>query len=508
MVSRTWPDERAFAYVKARFDAGEPINRNAMLNEDPEGKMVYTMQHETRFSSWRNFLSAFSDFYELDLDVREIERQADRKGQEERTKWSREIIKEKVLKYHSEGRDVSYTGVLEYDPELVYSVNIIDRRTGEKKYGYKNWGELLDDCGLSHAAKLREQNKARIETEIRELAEEHGPEILLYKNAKIKAPGLFGAALKPRFHGGWSYAVNSAGFKYGPVSHLGQSLDDDSLMDGSIKELARKRSISERKGIIMRAAMENMRKGTVFRDDLADKTFLYNGRRYKLLSQIDHFYGGTTSLMQTILSSGSIMDKNDLLATIYRETLSRDVLETLYDDNKGLIDSIARKVYNNFLKKGIPTLSFEELRQEGFLGFEQSARRFDKDGGAKFSSFLYKRVRGAMLDANERLLKRINRESSDIFWSDDGETDLSKFDFLLDEHPDPAETVIDRLVAKEALDVLGGELKRHKKVLKMRYLKGMTAEEVAEALGLSAVSIYKIKNQAISIIGDKIGDEW
>ena len=91
MRHREWPDKRAFVYVKGKLDKGEYINRSAML-EDPEGRMVYSLSHGSRFGSWRNFLEAFIKFYRLDLDVSEIEREANRRGADKRTVWSKKKI--------------------------------------------------------------------------------------------------------------------------------------------------------------------------------------------------------------------------------------------------------------------------------------------------------------------------------------------------------------------------------------------------------------------------------
>jgi hypothetical protein len=178
--TRQWTDERAFEYLKARYDRGENITRNDFLREDPNRTLIYTLAHQSRFGSWSNFLQAFIDHYHLDetdgLTVKALEDASNRRGCGKRTSWSRELIRKRVLEHKKSGRSVGYGAVLEYDPSLVFVAIHSVNRDGTKKY-YKNWTEVLADCELQDEGR-RGWNKQAILDSIRQYAKEHGKLIL------------------------------------------------------------------------------------------------------------------------------------------------------------------------------------------------------------------------------------------------------------------------------------------------------------------------------------------
>lgn len=66
----------------------------------------------------------------------------------------------------------------------------------------------------------------------------------------------------------------------------------------------------------------------------------------------------------------------------------------LFNEHRELVDVIARQVLREIGRH----VDFEDLRQMGFQGLLEAARRFDDSRGVSFRRFANYRIRGAMLD--------------------------------------------------------------------------------------------------------------
>jgi RNA polymerase sigma factor (sigma-70 family) len=506
--NRTWPDDKAFAYVKKRYDSGESITRNDFLSEDPEGKLVYTLAHETRFGSWRNFLAAMINFYNLKITVKELEKQSNYRGILKRTIFTREEIKTRVKKYYDEGKDVSYSGVLEYDEKLAWAVNKPSTGYGLKHHGYGSWGEVLEDLGLIDVQKLKPQSTIRIIQEIKDLEKEEGLESLLKEIAEAKVPGLVCAAQKSRFFGGWSKAVEAAGYKYGPIRGNGQLLNDSELYEGSVIALHRERRIKERKSMIVSAAEELIStRGKLLRDDLEGKKIIVGDKEYLLLSQIDYHYGGVNNLVKEILMRERTPEKNTFLALMYKNAPSEEILSILQQDNIGFIWSIAKKAHASRIERGLPTLPIGDLVNEGFVGFERALRKYEKRPGASLITYAAYWIRGAINNANYKFSQKQFKERSLILSRNGEEDSLSILDLVEDESQRPGEEAIDRVSVQKVFRILDALPRKIRRVMVMKYKEDKSAVEIAERLGVSRMTVYNLEKEALDFIRKKMGIE-
>jgi RNA polymerase sigma factor for flagellar operon FliA len=66
----------------------------------------------------------------------------------------------------------------------------------------------------------------------------------------------------------------------------------------------------------------------------------------------------------------------------------------LIEDHQGLVRAIAHKVG----KKLPRNLEFDDLVAYGMIGLVEASQRFDPNGGARFSSYAYYRIQGAIYD--------------------------------------------------------------------------------------------------------------
>jgi RNA polymerase sigma factor (sigma-70 family) len=503
---RKWPDEKAFAYVKACYDreGSSSITRNNFLRNDPNGKMVYTLSSETRFGGWRKFLSAIIDHYGLDITVEELEKESNREGVAKRTTFTREEIKRRVLMYHEQGRDVSYSGVLEYDKDLVQSMNNQGRACGPRHHGYKNWGAVLDDLGLSGAKRISSQSKSRIVREIKDFAKKRGEGSLLQCVAEVEIPGTFQAAQKRKFFGSWIKAVEAAGYKYGPVSRLGQKFNDPEFACGSLKGDRRRKKIEAKKSKVVSVARELIGvDGQLLRDKLKDRKIVVSGVEYGFLSQVDHLYRGVNNLTRRVLAEEGRLGNNKFLASVYQRSPSREVLGLLQENVMNLIWSIARKVYDSRIKRGLPTFPVEDLVSEGFIGFEEGVRKYQEGHGTKVSTFVAEYARFAMMNANTRHYKSATRETSNGFYGDN-EDAFSVVDRVVDEGQGPEDMVGNKIDSEEVFRILRPLSKKARYVMRMIYKKGMSAAEVAEDMGISTTMVHNYRNQAMGLLRAKL----
>ena len=92
---------------------------------------------------------------------------------------------------------------------------------------------------------------------------------------------------------------------------------------------------------------------------------------------------------------------------LYREATARNVERAEIDPEvaryvescQGLVRSVAWRIH----QKLPPHVELEDLIQFGQLGLLEAARSYDPERGAKFSSFAYQRVQGAILDGLSKL---------------------------------------------------------------------------------------------------------
>ena len=88
------------------------------------------------------------------------------------------------------------------------------------------------------------------------------------------------------------------------------------------------------------------------------------------------------------------MSNEELVKLIQQGINTADNLQLLYDQNKGLIHSMA-----NGLQAYV---EIEDLMQEGFIGLYEAVKRYESDKEVKFMSYAPHWIRNAMMCCIER----------------------------------------------------------------------------------------------------------
>ena len=212
-----------------------------------------------------------------------------------------------------------------------------------------------------------------------------------------------------------------------------------------------------------------------------------------------------------------------------------DACERLLLDNSGLIWSVARRYYG----RGVDP---EDLYQLGCLGFLKAVRGFDPAFGCQFSTYAVPKIAGeirrflrddgavkvsrslkeragAVRAARERLAARLGREPalSELaaetglepeeiaaaqeaglpvasLQSETGEG-LTLESVLGDEGME--EGIVEREALRAAIAALP---ERERRVILLRYYRGMTQEGAARILGVSQVQVSRIERKAVELL--------
>lgn len=151
-----------------------------------------------------------------------------------------------------------------------------------------------------------------------------------------------------------------------------------------------------------------------------------------------------------------------------------DAFKHLYSNNKLLVLGVVQSMI------GISN-SYEDFIQEIFSQAYLKIHQFR--GDAQFSTWLYRIAVNHMLMAKRKgRLSVVSLE--DVISDDDGET-LTYNDIATKETGDTLKT----LSVRQALDKLSDE---YKKIAILYFIEGLSTEEVAETLGISAIRVKNI----------------
>jgi len=224
----------------------------------------------------------------------------------------------------------------------------------------------------------------------------------------------------------------------------------------------------------------------------------------------------------------------DKLALLQRvQSGDRDAAEQMVVENSGLIWSIARRYFG----RGVDN---DDLYQIGCVGFIKAMQGFDLDYGTQFSTYAVPKISGeirrflrddgsikvsrsikenamAIRVARSALEQRLNREPTLSELS--AETSLSVEDIAVAEtatggteslHRETGEDgftleqvlsdstgeerLIEHVALREAIDKLS---EKEKKILGLRYWRGMTQDKTAKVLGVSQVQVSRLERRAV-----------
>lgn len=207
--------------------------------------------------------------------------------------------------------------------------------------------------------------------------------------------------------------------------------------------------------------------------------------------------------------------------------------EQVLEENAGLIWSIVRRYYG----RGVEP---EDLYQLGCLGFLKAVRGYDPEFGTQFSTYAVPKIAGeirrflrddgavkvsrslkergiSIRATRSRLAAQLGREptlselaeetgltaeevaaaetatdSVTSLQSETGENGLTLEGLLGDAGME--ERVVERMALHAALDSIP---ERERKVLLLRYYKGLTQTRVAKVLGVSQVQVSRLERRAV-----------
>lgn len=122
--------------------------------------------------------------------------------------WDREEVRIRITQLYRLNRDISYTGVLEEHPHLLFAA----------VHYFPNWGHAVTSCGIDYGKVRRQQvwSRKRITKELKKL-QKKGEE-LSYNEFERRHPELFHAA--QYYFGSWENALSVVGVDYNKVRRL------------------------------------------------------------------------------------------------------------------------------------------------------------------------------------------------------------------------------------------------------------------------------------------------
>ena len=224
------------------------------------------------------------------------------------------------------------------------------------------------------------------------------------------------------------------------------------------------------------------------------------------------------------------------------QTGDQNASQQLVEENTGLIWSVVRR----YTHRGVEN---EDLFQLGCLGFLKAVQGFDPDFGTQFSTYAVPKIAGeirrflrddgmvkvgrgmkeqalAIYRARTRLLEELGREPAlselaeatgftpeDIAAADlatasvsslhaeSSETGLQLEGLLGSESPE--EGFVERMALRTAIDRLP---ERERKLILLRYYKGLTQDKTAKILGISQVQVSRLEKRTLQTLRQELAE--
>jgi hypothetical protein len=127
---------------------------------------------------------------------------------DKRNFWDREEVAARIKQMHYLGSDISYAGVLESTPQLLFAA----------VHYYRNWAIAVTSAGIDYNRVRRQESWDR--NKIKKLLKKHknSGEGFRYNGFEKRHPKLFHAAV---YHfGGWANALTAIGMDYNKVKRF------------------------------------------------------------------------------------------------------------------------------------------------------------------------------------------------------------------------------------------------------------------------------------------------
>ena len=222
------------------------------------------------------------------------------------------------------------------------------------------------------------------------------------------------------------------------------------------------------------------------------------------------------------------------------QTGDRQALETLAEENTGLIWAVAKR----FTGRGT---EMDDLYQLGCVGFLKAVEGFDLQYGTQFSTYAVPKIAGeirrflrddgtikvsrslkeqaaviktvrnqlACALGREPTIQEISRQTelspeeiamaenataaTESIQKQTGEEGFTLENILTDTESE--EQMLEKLALRQAIEKLPD---REKTVIKLRYFHGLTQQRVAKVLDVSQVQVSRIEKKALSMLKNQI----
>lgn len=215
-------------------------------------------------------------------------------------------------------------------------------------------------------------------------------------------------------------------------------------------------------------------------------------------------------------------------------------VEQLITAHREYVRKLAREIHRTLPQHAV----FEELVGYGELGLVEAANNYDPNCGAMFTTFAYRRIRGAIFDGIRKMTwlppamrRKINQEESfDEFAEDAGsgidvttdpEGAAKSFNqavsqlgavFLVSglgdeeksidpvDHADPSEAMEMTELQEMVVAALEDLPEEDAAIVQMYYFEGKSMAEIGEALGVDKATISRRHNKVIKSLADFLGE--
>jgi RNA polymerase sigma factor for flagellar operon FliA len=153
---------------------------------------------------------------------------------------------------------------------------------------------------------------------------------------------------------------------------------------------------------------------------------------------------------------------------------------------------LVRRIARHMMSRLPASVEVDDLIQAGMIGLLDAIRLHGELPGQSFQNYAFTRIRGAMLDALRRAdcIGRPHREK--IKRGESEEVIISSFEDALEEGFDlisqedtPLEYLIKKDLVMKAVGFFDGLSEKHKKLMTMRYVDGVSLRGIGRIMGKS-----------------------
>jgi RNA polymerase sigma factor (sigma-70 family) len=194
-----------------------------------------------------------------------------------------------------------------------------------------------------------------------------------------------------------------------------------------------------------------------------------------------------------------------MLGELPEEEVLALVAKAKKKDTAGLVEAGTALVRDRAWRCHPRCLPAEELEQSGYVALLEAAKTYRVVRGAKFISYAYRCVDGAIRRANEMEGKRVKHQTLDReedFLDDDGE--------LLDRNEKPPGVKGLAVYDRDPTDLqsmLAILTPKQRIALELKHGEGRTFEEIAQEMGVSVRSVKNYVSEAIKRLRDRFPNE-